>query len=228
MSIIFKKAPDLLGCQLESVHKMKCLGMLVDNELKCHDQVNSVIKKVFCKMALLRRLKPYLDVNTLNVLYKALVQPHFDYCSVAWYGRFKDDSSKLDVLQKRCARIILGVDYFTPSDHMFKELKWERLSVRNQYFKALMMYKSLHNLAPQYLCNKFNYVSEIHNRNTRQAAAGQLALPPLTNGNDIECFKHAFTYSGVKLWNDIDPVVRNSLNHSSFKEMYKSRYFKQY
>ena len=44
-----------------------------------------------------------------------------------------------------------------------------------------MMYKSLHNLvAPQYLTRKFKYVSDIHNCNTRQAAAGQLALPPLT------------------------------------------------
>ena len=105
-------------------------------------------------MALLRRVKPYLDVNTLNVLYKALLQPHFDYCSVAWYGRFKKDCGKRDVIQKRCARIILSADYYTPSESMFNELRWERLSHRNQYFKALMMYQYLHNLAPQYLTRK--------------------------------------------------------------------------
>ena len=73
----------------------------------------------------------------------------------------------------------LSVDYYTPSESMFNELRWERLSDRNQYFKALMMYISLHNLAPQYLTRKFKYVSDIHNCNTRQAAAGQLALPSL-------------------------------------------------
>ena len=42
-----------------------------------------MLKKVFCKIAaLLRRVKPYLDVDTF-VLYKALVQPYFDYGSVA-------------------------------------------------------------------------------------------------------------------------------------------------
>ena len=214
-------------CELENVNKYKCLGVLVDNELNWHKHVNNIIQKVFCKMALLRRVKPYLDVNTLNVLYKALVQPHFDYCSVAWYGRFKEDCGKLHVIQKRCARIILSADYYTPSESMFNELHWERLSDRNQYFKALMMYKSLHNLAPKYLTRKFKYVSDIHNCNTRQAAAGQLALPPLTHGNDIECFKNSFSYSGVKLWNSVDPTVRNAQDVNSFKNMYKSHYFKQ-
>ena len=64
-------------CELENVVKYKCLGVLFDNELNWH--VNNVIQKVFCKIALLGRLKPYLDVDTLNVLYKALVQSHFDY-----------------------------------------------------------------------------------------------------------------------------------------------------
>ena len=58
---------------------------------------------------------------------------------------------KLDVLQKRCARIILSADYYTPSDSMFSELGWERLSDCNQYLKALLVYKSLHSLAPHYL-----------------------------------------------------------------------------
>ena len=91
---------------------------------------------------------------------------------------------------------------------MFSELGWERLSDHNQYFKALMMYKSLHSLAPQYFTRKFKYVRDSQNCNTRQAAAGQLALPPLTHGNDIECIKSSLSYSRVKLWNGIDSTVR--------------------
>ena len=51
-------------CELENVNKCKCLGVLVDNELNWHKHVNNIIQKVFCKMALLWRVKPYLDVNT--------------------------------------------------------------------------------------------------------------------------------------------------------------------
>ena len=108
---------------------------------------------------------------------------------------------------------------------MFGKLGWERLTDRNKYFKSLMMYKTLHNLAPPYLTSKFSFVRDNHARNTRQAAAGQLALPPVSNGYDIECFKHSFSYSGVKLWNGIDPNVKNSCDVHSFKTMYKSHYF---
>ena len=63
---------------------------------------------------------------------------------------------------------------------MFNVLGWELLQTRKNYFKALMMYmyKSLNGLAPEYLFNKFNYISTTHGVNTRQAAAGQLILPP--------------------------------------------------
>ena len=151
-------------------------------------QVNNVMRKIFGKLALLRRLKVFLDPSTLNTIYKALVQPHFDYCSVAWYGRYSDDMHKLDVLQKRCARVILGVNSFTPSNEMFHELKWQKLFNRRNYFTALMVFKCLNGLAPSYLQSKFSYVRDHHERDTRQSAAGLLALPLLTN--DIECNKY--------------------------------------
>ena len=95
------------------------------------------MRKIFGKRALLRRFKVFLDPST----YKALVQPYFDYCSLAWYGRYNEDMCKLDVLQKRCARVILSVNSFTPSNQMFRELKWQSLSDRNTYFNALMVLK---------------------------------------------------------------------------------------
>ena len=211
---------------LENVESFKCLGVIVDNELKWHDQVNDVMRKIFGKLALLRRLKVFLDPNTLNTIYKALVQPHFDYCNIAWYGRFNDDVSKLDVLHKRCARIILGVSSLTSSDFMFRKLNWQTLSDRNTYFNALMVFKSLNDLAPPYLRSKFNYVRDNHDCNTRQSTAGLLALPPVINGSDLESYKCCFSYNGVKIWNQIDESIRNTLNVQCFKTMYKYFYWK--
>ena len=64
-----------------------------------------------------------------------------------------------------------------------------------------------------------------HNVNTRQATAGQLALPPSSNGYDLECFKSSFMYNGVKLWNEIESGIRNSVNVEIFKQNYKTVYF---
>ena len=51
---------------LENVDNYKSLGVIVDKELKWHDQVNNVMRKVFGKLALLHRLKVYLDPSTLK------------------------------------------------------------------------------------------------------------------------------------------------------------------
>ena len=96
----------------------------------------------------------------MNILYRYLTQPHFDYCNFIWFGRFIEDVHKLSVLQKHCARIILDVNSLTSSTVMFPRLDWKELQNRCDYFKSLLMFKALNNLAPIYLCNKFEYVSE--------------------------------------------------------------------
>ena len=208
--------------KLERVKKAKCLGVVIDDELLWHNQVSSVTQKLFCKIGLLRRLKTFLDTSTLNILYKSLIQPHFDYCNVVYYGRFNEDAHKLNVLQKRCARIILGVNSLTSSEIMFPMLGWKSLQDRCNYFKALLVYKSLNGLAPSYVSSKFNYVSDSHHVNTRQASAGLLALPPCVNGNDTEYFKSSFFYSGVNVWNNINFDTRKSPSIQCFKRLYNS------
>ena len=59
----------------------------------------------------------------------------------------------------------------------------------------------------------------------RQAAAGQLVLSSWLDGNDIECIKFSFMYSGVELWNDKFSEIRNSANVQTFKFKYKKAYF---
>ena len=141
--------------------------------------------KLFCKIALLRRLSVFLDSSTMNILYKSLVQPYFDYCNVIWFGRFTEDVHNLIILQKRCARIILGNNSLTSSTVMFPKLGWKVLQDRCDYFKSLLVFKALNNLTPAYLCNKFKYVSE----NT-MLILGKLALPTCTNkrGSDSDLF----------------------------------------
>ena len=124
------------GLKLNRVRQAKCLGVVIDDELLWHKQVYGVTQNLFCKIAFLRRPSIFLDSSTINILFKSLVQPHFDYCSVLWFGRFIEDVHKLNVLQKRCARIILGVNSLTSSTVMFPKLGWKVLQDRCGYFKS--------------------------------------------------------------------------------------------
>ena len=53
--------------------------------------------------------------------------------------------------QKRAARIILDKHIDTPSSELFAELNWLKCPDRVDYQKAVLMYKIMNNLTPNYL-----------------------------------------------------------------------------
>ena len=59
-------------------------------------------------------------------------------------------SDKLQKLQNRAARVITKSPFDTSSNLLLAMLKWE-LSFRRKKQKALIMYKTLNDLAPDYL-----------------------------------------------------------------------------
>ena len=55
----------------------------------------------------MRRIKPFVPEGSLVTLYKALIQPYFDYCRPLWDTCDKTLKDKLQILQNRAARVIL-------------------------------------------------------------------------------------------------------------------------
>ena len=85
--------------------------------------------------------------------------------------------------------------------------RFKSLSARRQKQKAVMVFKSVHTLAPVYLTDLFNERSSYYNlRNS----SGKLTLPkPRTN-----CLTCSFSYSGAQLWNSSPEYVRNIVNRA--------------
>ena len=73
-------------------------------------------------IALLRRAKNYNTTNALVTMYKALVLPHFTYCSTGWQQGNVTHFDKLHKLQKRAVRIITKSSYEVRSADIFKSL----------------------------------------------------------------------------------------------------------
>ena len=92
---------------------------------------------------------------TLQLIYKALIQPHFDYCNVVWGNCGVKLSDKLQKLQNRAARALTFSNYDADASQLFQNLNWKNLSTQRDIQKALMVFKSLHGLAPEYLSSKF-------------------------------------------------------------------------
>ena len=94
-------------------------------------------------MDLLQRANNFIPVNSLKMIYNALIQPYFDYCSPLWDISGTQSLDKLQKFKNRAARIIAGASYEIDSAVVLETLGWETLKSRKQKMQSILLYKIL-------------------------------------------------------------------------------------
>ena len=162
------------------MHECKTLGVTVDQHLSWKSNTDIICRKITSEISALRRLKDFVDRQTLLSVYNAIIRPYFDYCFEVWDVFSETQSKRLQKLQNRAARIIMNMSNDTDHSVALKALGWKTLKVERKKAKAKMMYKLLNNMGPQSLTNVFTYKGET-SYNLRNIS-GILCLPqPRTN-----------------------------------------------
>ena len=188
---------------IKRVDRTKSLGLTINDRLSWSNRVDEICKKVSSAIGALKRIRHFISANTALQIYNALILPHFDYCSPVWDCLSGQSSDKLQKLQNRAARVITKLPFDTSSNLLLDSLKWEKLSLRRKKQKALIMYKTIHDLAPEYLQRLFSQRDAEYNLRNLE---GKLTLPkPNTN-----YLKRSFCYSGACLWNNLPQYLRNA------------------
>ena len=72
------------GSQLKPVSCTKHLGVQIDSRLSWSNHVDNICKKVPSGIGIIKKARPFVNLNTLDTLYKSLVQCHFDNCGPVW------------------------------------------------------------------------------------------------------------------------------------------------
>ena len=101
---------------------------------------------------------------------------------------------------------------------MFRELNWLPFYKRVHYHTYILMYKTLNNLAPEYLSDRFIKISEAHDRNLLSIDSGLLKVPY----SRTRYYGNSFTVTGAKMWNSLSLNIRQSPTLGSFKGRIKS------
>ena len=177
--------------------------------------IRKLCKKAASGIGALKRIRPFVPHSTLQLIYNCLVQPYFDYCSVVWDTCRSTLADKLQELQNRAARVLTSSSYVTNAEYLFEKLGWKNLASQRKIAKAIMVYKSLNGLAPDYLSEMYVDRSRITNYTLRDTS-GKLAAPqPRRN-----YLKNSFSYSGAVLtvlWNSLPNELRQVNTLRKFK-----------
>ena len=74
----------LNGHQIERVYKKEVLGIVIDDKLSWNRQNEEQCNKISKDINLLIKAKDFVGLDMLQIMYNALVMPHFNYCSTVW------------------------------------------------------------------------------------------------------------------------------------------------
>ena len=118
----------------------KYLGTFVDSYLTFTKQAAETCKSVSFKAYCLSKIKKYLNSETLIKLYKAYIQPYFDYNDIFNSTSTSYYQSKLIKLQQRCLRNCL------PATKKYEKLELHILTgdvpfPNNELFKKSVLYR---------------------------------------------------------------------------------------
>ena len=71
------------------------------------------------------------------------------------------------------------------------------------------MYKIFHNICPEYLCDGFTRVSDIHGHNTRSSCFN-FNVPCIKSSQDS-----TFYYLGIKDWNALPDAINTGIHRTA-------------
>ena len=109
------------------------------------------------RLKFLWRKHKFLPPPLKRLLCNALIQPHFDYASSAWYQNIhKKLSDKLQICQNKCIRFCLSLGN---SSHTgiseLKEINWLPVKARFEQNVTTHIFKQQNNLALKYMDEMF-------------------------------------------------------------------------
>ena len=206
---------------LELVERAKYLGMFINSDISWDFHIQNLCKQMHYLLSLLRRLRAIFPQNLLLQVYKSYIQPKLDYGLTIYGCTTQENLTLVQRLQNHAARLILGnFDYINfRGIELVKSLGLYTIEERRDYFLATLMFKSIHGLAPAYLCNQVVMNFDVNGYDTRGTDSMNVYLPKLKK----DIYKNSFLYKGGQVWNCLPDVVKDSPNLEAFKYYYKSQ-----
>ena len=196
------------GLPIEAKTEVKDLGVVMSDDNKFNKQIDQVITKAKNMASwILRTFRTRARVPMLT-LYKSLVLPILEYCSVLWCPLSVGNKQKIEAVQWSFLRKITGtrnMNYW----QTLHELKIYSLERRRERYRIIYMWKILEGLVPNINNNGVQSYE-----NPRQ---GRKCITPTLNKTKDQ----SFTSHAPRLYNALPRSVRNAaaISVDSFKRV---------
>jgi hypothetical protein len=186
------------GLEVKQVKEIKLVGFTFDEKMTSEPMIKKASKKGRAKIAALYRLKPFLDSENLETMYKAFVRSSMEYGSLEYMVGAPTHLQKLDRIQAAAEK--LG------------GFKLESLESRRDASLIGLLFKLLDGEGRGKL-NEFKPMIENLNptRKGRHTATG-LQLKDQTNTKSLLGFERSIAGRAHKVWEKLPQEQKENIN----------------
>ena len=205
--------------QVTSLSQAKNLGSWFDTQMNLNTHVTKCCQAAFFHLFNIRRIRKFLNHETVQILVNAFVTSRLVYCNSLLYGLPATQLNKLQRVQNAAARLICNISCFDHISPILFELHWLPIKYRINFKILLITYKALHGLAPNYITelitvkplSRFNLGSD-----------GELFLQRPTIKSSVTLGDRSFALAAPTLWNELPTEIRHANSILTFKKLLKT------
>jgi hypothetical protein len=118
---------------IKQVKNITFLGIVIDEFLTWRDHIDLISKKIIKCAAIISRIRHFTNLNSLKLIYFALVYPYLTYGNLIWGNVYKSHIQKLVNIQKKIVRLMTFKSYSDHTEPIFNDLKILNLYKLNEY-----------------------------------------------------------------------------------------------
>jgi hypothetical protein len=185
----------------------KFLGINIVNTLSWKRHVDQLLPKLNTACYAIRTVKPYMNQETLLIVCNAYFHSVLHYGIIFW-GNCSYAINTFRV-QKRALRIMAGMGNRDTCRQLFKTVRI--LPLQSQYICSLLCFV-VNNM------DLYQFVSDIHSRNSRQGYNLNLYQPSA----HLSLYQNGVYYMGIKVFNNLPLYLKQLyINCTGFKSALK-------
>ena len=200
-------------------NEIKNLGSWFDSQMKFDTNINKWCKAAFFHLFNIRRIRKFLTHETVQILINPFVTSRLDYCNSLYYGLPASQINKLQRVQNAAARLICYIPRFEHITPILHRLHWLPVKYRINFKVLLIVFKALHDLAPDYIIELIS-IKPPSSYSTRSNSELLLQRPN---------FKTLVTLGdrsfSPTLWNTLPSEIRQADSVTNFKRILKTYLF---
>lgn len=188
------------------VDRLSNLGVRLNSQLTCCDQIKATIGKIYGG---LRRLWLSADILPTGLrlrLVRTLLLPHFSYGSLVFPKLDSVCRRKLEVAFNDCIRFVFGLRrsaYITP----FRlSLLGCPLDIYLKRKALIFLFNLIQSKEPKYLYEKVQFLQSSRGRNLRIPIFHTMT------------YERSYFVQVIRLWNSLSPYIQRAVSVNEFKQ----------